>query len=109
MADPLIDDVRLPEPPREFPGPGLPTPAPHKTGEPASDPLRERNRIENIQTASLVILAAAAVLSLIYVAKLILVVILTAILVAFVLAPVVDGLANFRIPRQLGALLQYRC
>ena len=44
-------------------------------------------------------------MSLIFVAKLILVVILTAILTAFVLAPVVDGLANFRIPRQLGALL----
>jgi predicted PurR-regulated permease PerM len=105
MADPLIDDMRMPEEPREFPGPGLQTPVSHNASEVTTDPVRERSRIENIQTASLVILATAAVLSLIFVAKLILVVILTAILTAFVLAPVVDGLANFRIPRQLGALL----
>ena len=40
-----------------------------------------------------------------YVAKLILVVVLTAVLLAFVLAPVVDGLAELRIPKQLGSLL----
>ncbi len=40
-----------------------------------------------------------------YVAKLVLVVVLTAVLMAFVLAPVVDALANFRIPRSLGAFL----
>jgi predicted PurR-regulated permease PerM len=95
----------MPEEAGEFPGPGLHTPVPHHAPEPTPDPLRERSRIENIQTASLVILATAAVLSLMWVAKLILVVILTAVLMAFVLAPVVDGLANFRIPRQLGALL----
>jgi predicted PurR-regulated permease PerM len=92
----------VPEPPREeFPGPGLP---PSHTALATPDPVSERNRIANIQTAALVILATAAVLSLMYVAKLILVVILTAVLMAFVLAPVVDGLANFRIPRQVGAL-----
>ena len=106
MADPLIDDIRMPEEPREFPGPGLQTPVSHNASKVTTDPVRERSRIENIQTASLVILATAAVLSLMWVAKLILVVILTAVLMAFVLAPVVDGLANFaRIPRQLGALL----
>ncbi|MGA9567522.1 MAG: AI-2E family transporter [Candidatus Korobacteraceae bacterium] len=105
MADPLIDDIRMPDEPGDFPGLGLQTPVPHDTLEVTTDPLREPNRIENIQTASLVILATAAVLSLMSVAKLILVVILTAVLVAFVLAPVVDGLANFRIPRQLGSLL----
>jgi predicted PurR-regulated permease PerM len=104
MADPLIDDIRLPEEPREFPGHEL-QPSSQAAAEPPSAVEAERSRIQNIQTASLVILAAAAILSLIYVAKLILVVILTAVLMAFVLAPVVDGLANFRIPRQLGALL----
>ena len=39
------------------------------------------------------------------IAKLILVVILTAVLFSFVLAPVVDALSNFRIPRALGAFL----
>jgi predicted PurR-regulated permease PerM len=101
MADPLIDDIRVPEPPREFPGPELPD----KVADAPSDPVRTRDRMAEIQTAALVILATAAVLSLMSVAKLILVVILTAILMAFVLAPVVDGLANFRVPRQLGAFL----
>ncbi len=104
MADPLIDDIRMSEEPQEFPAPEL-QPSPQSAGESSSSNAGEPNRIQNIQTASLVILAAAAVLSLIFVAKLILVVILTAILMAFVLAPVVDGLANFRIPRQLGSLL----
>ena len=40
-----------------------------------------------------------------YVAKLVLVVVLIAVLMSFVLAPVVDGLANFRVPRSLGAFL----
>lgn len=102
MADPLIDDIGMPEAPRDFPGL---QPAPQSPDDLPPDPLRERNRIENVQTAALVILATGAVLSLIYVAKLILVVILTAILLAFVLAPVVDGLTNFRIPRQVAALL----
>ncbi|HZD30113.1 MAG TPA: AI-2E family transporter, partial [Candidatus Angelobacter sp.] len=47
----------------------------------------------------------AAVLSLLYVAKLILVVVLTAILLSFVLAPAVDVLAKLRIPRALGTFL----
>jgi predicted PurR-regulated permease PerM len=104
MADPLIDDVRLPEGPREFtePGPAL-QPPPHTAEEPAPDPVGQRNRMEGIQAAALIILATAAVLSLMYVAKLILVVILTAVLMAFVLAPVVDGLSNLRIPRPVGA------
>jgi predicted PurR-regulated permease PerM len=104
MADPLIDDIQVPEPPQEFAGPGLPE-LPDKVAEAPSDPVRARDRMAEIQTAALVILATAAVLSLMYVAKLILVVILTAILMAFVLAPVVDGLANFRVPRQLSAFL----
>ncbi|MGA8878512.1 MAG: AI-2E family transporter, partial [Candidatus Korobacteraceae bacterium] len=55
--------------------------------------------------AALVILAAAAVLTLIYVAKLILVVILISILLSFVLAPLVDAMVRFQIPRAVGALV----
>ena len=59
----------------------------------------------SIQTAAVVILAVAAVLSLslIYVAKLILVVILVSILLAFVLAPVVEFLVVHQVPRALGS------
>ncbi len=65
----------------------------------------ERRRILHIQAAALVILAAAAVLTLIYVAKLILVVILISILLSFVLAPLVDAMVRFQIPRAVGALV----
>jgi len=65
----------------------------------------ERRRLLHLQTASLVVLASAAVLSLIYVAKLLLVVILVSILLAFVLAPIADFLVNLRLPRALGALV----
>jgi predicted PurR-regulated permease PerM len=107
MADPLIDDIGLPEGTRD-----LPKPAPvgrhstaQATDEDLSDGQADRRRTQRIQAASLVILAAAAVLSLMYVAKLILVVILTSVLMSFVLAPVVDGLTNLRIPRSVSALL----
>ena len=67
-------------------------------------PLRT-HRVQRIQAAALVILATGVVLSLIYVAKLILVVILVSVLMAFVLAPVVDALSNLRVPRAVGASL----
>ncbi len=69
----------------------------------AADP--ERRRMLHLQVAAVLILAAAAVLTLIYFAKLILVVVLISILMSFVLAPVVDFLTNFEIPRGLGALI----
>jgi predicted PurR-regulated permease PerM len=65
----------------------------------------ERRRILHVQAAALMILATAAVLSLIYVAKLILVVILISILLSFVLAPLVDAMVRFQIPRAVGALV----
>src|ERR1700739_164918 len=55
----------------------------------------EGRRMLHIQTVALVILASAAVLTLVYVAKLLLVVILVSILLAFVLAPVADLLVRF--------------
>ncbi len=107
MADPLIDEVSSPEHLNDLRGLGL-TRVP-ESGQPAegvaSSDRDDRRRVQRVQAASLVILATAAVLCLMYVAKLILVVILTAGLMAFVLAPLVDGLAKFRIPRPLGAFL----
>ena len=91
MADPFIDDVHMDEG-------ALGAPEPAGSGG-------EVDRVQRVQAASLVILAAAAVLSLLYVAKLILVVVLTAILLSFVLAPAVDVLAKLRIPRALGTFL----
>ena len=65
----------------------------------------ERSLLLRVQASALLILAAAAVLSLIYFAKLILVVVLISILMSFVLAPVVDFLNRFDIPRGLGAMI----
>jgi len=73
--------------------------------EQPSRALLEERRVQRVQAAALVILATAAVLCLMYVAKLILVVILTSVLLAFVLAPVADALSNFRVPRSLGSII----
>ena len=106
MADPLIDDVRLPEELREPRSAGLSTlSTPVQSGSNVPTPSDDRRRVQRVQAAALVILATAAVLCLMYVAKLVLVVVLTAVLMAFVLAPVVDGLADLRVPRSLGAFL----
>lgn len=107
MADPLIDDIGSPDELRDLNSGGL-TSAPISArpgGEGALSAREDRRRIQRVQAASLVILATAAVLSLMFIAKLVLVVVLTAVLMAFVLAPVVDALANFRIPRSVGAFL----
>ena len=74
------------------------------TIEPATAAEIDRGRMLHLQTAALVILAAAAILTLVYVAKLILVVILLSILLSFVLAPLVDLMVRFDIPRAVGAL-----
>ncbi len=65
----------------------------------------EQRRILHVQSTALVILASAAVLTLIYVGKLLLVVILVSILLSFVLAPIVDLLVRFQVPRAMAALL----
>ena len=65
----------------------------------------DQRRLQHLQTAAVLILAAAAVLTLIYIGKLILVVILLSILVSFVLAPLVDLMTRFDVPRAVGALI----
>ena len=107
MADPLIDDINVPGRSEVLPGPEQTAPRAMRpvTAEAPSRAELEQHRVQRVQAAALVILATAAVLSLLYVAKLILVVILTAVLLGFVLAPVVDALSDFRVPRALGSLI----
>src|SRR3974377_1526301 len=50
-------------------------------------------------------IAVGVILTLCYVGKLVLVVLLASILLAFILAPVVDFLGQFRIPRALASLV----
>ncbi len=84
---------------------GGPAPIPQVSINRSTVAELERRRLLRLQTSALLILAAAAVLSLIYFAKLILVVVLISILLSFVLAPVVDFLMRFQIPRGLGSLI----
>jgi predicted PurR-regulated permease PerM len=65
----------------------------------------DKARMQRTQTTCLFILALATGLGLAYVAKLVLVVLLSSILLAFVLAPVVDFGIRMRLPRPLSALL----
>ncbi len=107
MADPLIDDVNLPDPSDVYAEPDLTGPQSlHRlVPEPAPSGDVDRDRVQRVQAAALVILATAAVLTLMSVAKLILIVILTSILMAFVLAPLADALTDFRVPRSVSALI----
>jgi predicted PurR-regulated permease PerM len=107
MADPLIDDLNLPDRSDVYaaPDPTVPHTLHRLLPEPAPSGDFDRDRVQRVQAAALVILATAAVLTLMSVAKLILIVILTSILMAFVLAPLADALTDFRIPRSLSALI----
>ena len=114
MPDRLLDD---PNPARVRRGPspedsdaelnvaGGPAPVPQVSINRSTVAELERRRLLRLQAAALLILAGAAVLTLIYVGKFILVVVLISILISFVLAPVVDFLTRFQVPRGLGSLI----
>ena len=65
----------------------------------------ERRRSDRLQSIALLVLATAAVLTLIYLAKPVLVVLLVSILLAFILTPIVGVLERLRIPRALGSMV----
>ena len=96
MADPLIDDLNLPDRSDVYaaPDPTVPLPLHRLVPEPKPSGDFDRDRVQRVQAAALVILATATVLTLMSVAKLILIVILTSILMAFVLAPLADATAH---------------
>jgi predicted PurR-regulated permease PerM len=105
MPDQLLDN---PNPVREDSDAALiatsaPVPQASKNRSAAAE-IDQRHMLR-LQVTALLILAAAAVLTMMYTAKLILAVILVSILISFVLAPLVDVLMRFRIPRGLGALI----
>ncbi len=84
---------------------GGPAPVPQVSINRSTVAELDRRRLLRLQAAALLILAGAAVLSLVYVGKFILVVVLVSILISFVLAPVVDFLTRFQVPRGLGSLI----
>ncbi len=64
-----------------------------------------RRHSDQVQSSAQVIVAIAVVLTICYLAKLVLVVLLISILLAFILEPLVGLLERFRVPRGVGALL----
>jgi len=108
MTDRLLDNPNPARehtdlPPRQEHGPE--SPLPQVSIDRSTVVELERRRLLRLQTSALLILAAGAVLSMIYFAKLILIVVLISILMSFVLAPVVDFLMRFDVPRGLGSLI----
>ena len=88
-----------------FAGDPAPAPIPQVSINGSTAAELERRLLLRFQTSALVILAAGAVLGLIYFAKIILIVFLISILLSFVIAPVVEFLLRFQIPRGLCALI----
>jgi predicted PurR-regulated permease PerM len=63
----------------------------------------ERRRYSKLQAAALIVLATAAVLTLMYFAKPVLVVTLVSVLLAFILAPIVEACDRVHLPRWFGS------
>lgn len=109
MPDKLLEDAKPARKPRDpdvqANAAGGPETVPQVTINRSTVAELERRRIMRLLMAALLILAGAAVLTMIYVGKLILIVILVSILLAFVLAPIVDFLVRFQVPRALGSLI----
>ena len=85
---------------------GLRPPSLHTASEDGPDTLTdaERRRHARIQSGSLAVLATGGLLTLMYVAKLVLVLVLISILIAFMLAPIVELCQRLRLPRSIGAM-----
>jgi predicted PurR-regulated permease PerM len=64
----------------------------------------ERRRHARIQSGSLAIISIGGVLTMMYLAKTILVLTLASVLIAFMLAPIVELCRRIRLPRSIGAL-----
>ncbi len=105
MPDQLLDNPvgRGQDPDVEANAGGGPEPIPQVSINRSTVAELEGRRLAHLQTVGVLILASAAVLTLIYLGKLILVVILVSILLSFVLAPIVDFMAGFSIPKAVGA------
>jgi predicted PurR-regulated permease PerM len=86
---------------------GLQAPGPHpeSTAGPATLVDAERRRHARIQSGSLAVLAVGGLLTLMYVAKTVLVLTLVSILIAFMLAPIVELCQRLRLPRSVGSMI----
>jgi predicted PurR-regulated permease PerM len=81
------------------------TPEPARPPRAAEGGSPRRGPGEQARNWALVIIATAVVLAICYVAKLVIIVLLVSVLLAFVVEPVVGGLQRLKIPRGLGAFV----
>lgn len=81
-----------------------PVQVPSGSGHSSASEL-ERRRDARLQSTTLTVLATGAVLTLMFFAKPVLVTLLTSILLAFVMAPVVDMLERLRLPKAFASLV----
>jgi predicted PurR-regulated permease PerM len=65
----------------------------------------ERRHHSRIQSTSLAVIAVGGVLTMMYLAKLVLILTLVSILIAFMLAPIVELCQRIRLPRSIGAMV----
>ena len=65
----------------------------------------ERRRHARIQSGSLAVIAVGGVLTLMYVAKSVLILILVSVLITFMLAPIVELCQRIRLPRSIGSMI----
>src|SRR3954447_3091234 len=65
----------------------------------------DRRRNAKMQSATLMVLATGAVLTLMYFAKPVLVTVLASVLLSFMLAPIVDVLERMRFPKAFASLM----
>jgi len=80
-------------------------PIPAQIVEQAAEEVETLHASIKAGTIAQIVVAIITTIGLIYLLKLVLVTALAAMLIAYVLEPIVSGLANLRIPRSVGALL----
>ena len=85
--------------------PKPPLPSAESTARSAIAGDAERRRHARVQSGSLAVLAVGGVLTLMYVAKTILILVLVSVLIAFMLAPIVELCQRFSLPRPLGSAI----
>ena len=80
-------------------------PDPECMARPAVLSDAERRRHARIQSGSLAVIAVGGVLTMMYLAKTVLILTLVSVLIAFMLAPIVELCRRIRLPRSIGALI----
>jgi predicted PurR-regulated permease PerM len=107
MASESIDVKQQAEPsnPAARPAAAAPEHTPPAPTPQEDTAQQERRRISRLQATSEMIIAVAVVLTICYIAKLVIVVLLVSTLLAFILTPLVDMMQRIHIPRGVAALI----